>query len=65
MAMDGFTQLFGWRESSAELRTLTGALFGAASVWLIYPRIDAILARDSATGRADALREHQTGAAPA
>lgn len=46
MALDGFTQLFQWRESGVELRTLTGALFGAASVWLIYPRIDAIMARD-------------------
>lgn len=46
MAIDGFTQLFMWRESSVELRTLTGVLFGAASVWVIYPRIDAILARD-------------------
>jgi uncharacterized membrane protein len=40
MALDGFTQLFGWRESSVELRTLTGALFGSASVWLVYPRFD-------------------------
>ena len=46
MAIDGFTQLFGWRESSVLLRTLTGTLFGAASVWLIYPRVDAIMARD-------------------
>lgn len=45
MALDGFTQLFGWRESSPELRVLTGALFGLASVWLIYPRIDALFAR--------------------
>lgn len=44
MALDGFTQLFGWRESSWELRTLTGALFGAASVWLLYPRLDRCLA---------------------
>ncbi len=41
MAIDGFTQLFGWRESTWELRVLTGALFGLASVWLIYPRFDA------------------------
>ncbi|MCC6176963.1 MAG: DUF2085 domain-containing protein [Chloroflexi bacterium] len=40
MALDGVSQLLGWRESSAELRILTGALFGAASVWLIYPRVD-------------------------
>jgi uncharacterized membrane protein len=46
MALDGFSQLFGWRESTVELRTLTGALFGVASVWLIYPRIDAILEHD-------------------
>ena len=49
MALDGFTQLFGWRESTVELRTLTGALFGVASVWLIYPRVDAVLERDLAT----------------
>jgi uncharacterized membrane protein len=46
MAIDGFTQLFGWRESTVELRTATGVLFGVASVWLIYPRIDALVARD-------------------
>jgi uncharacterized membrane protein len=40
MAIDGFTQLFGWRESTVLLRTATGAMFGVASVWLIYPRID-------------------------
>ena len=37
MTADGFTQLFGWRESTPELRLLTGALFGLACVWLIYP----------------------------
>ncbi len=37
MAVDGFTQLFGWRESTWELRVFTGTLFGAASVWLTYP----------------------------
>jgi uncharacterized membrane protein len=46
MALDGFTQLFGWRESTVELRTVTGALFGLASVWLIYPRVDAVFERD-------------------
>jgi len=42
MALDGFTQLFGWRESTWELRVLTGVLFGAASVWFLYPRFDAV-----------------------
>ena len=37
IALDGFTQLFGLRTSNWWLRTLTGALFGGASVWLAYP----------------------------
>jgi uncharacterized membrane protein len=44
IAVDGFSQLFGWRESSWELRTLTGALTGFAGVWLVYPRIAEALA---------------------
>jgi uncharacterized membrane protein len=47
MAVDGFTQLFGWRESTPELRTITGALFGLASVWLIYPRVDEVLRHET------------------
>lgn len=39
MALDGFTQLLGWRESTWALRTLTGGLFGAASVWFLYPHL--------------------------
>jgi uncharacterized membrane protein len=41
MAVDGFTQLFGLRESTWELRTLTGALFGAACVWYGFPLLAA------------------------
>lgn len=37
MALDGFTQLFGWRESTWELRVITGTLFGVASLWLALP----------------------------
>lgn len=40
MAVDGVSQLVGLRESNWWLRTLTGALFGAASVWLAYPYIE-------------------------
>jgi len=40
IAVDGLTQLIGLRESTWELRTLTGALFGAASVWFAYPYVD-------------------------
>jgi uncharacterized membrane protein len=57
MALDGFSQLFGWRESTPELRTVTGALFGLASVWLVYPRIDRVLA---ARGSECSLRAGQT-----
>src|SRR5919202_76184 len=35
IALDGFTQLFGLRESTPELRVITGTLFGAGPVWLI------------------------------
>lgn len=40
IGVDGVTQLFGLRESNWELRTLTGALFGAASIWFAYPYVD-------------------------
>ncbi|HEX8969103.1 MAG TPA: DUF2085 domain-containing protein [Chloroflexota bacterium] len=44
IAVDGFTQLFGWRESTWQLRVVTGALFGLASAWLVLPRLDEALA---------------------
>lgn len=40
IAVDGLTQLFGLRESNWWLRTLTGAIFGVATVWLAYPHVD-------------------------
>lgn len=40
MAIDGGTQLLGLRESTWLLRTITGSLFGTASVWLLYPTVD-------------------------
>lgn len=39
LAVDGFTQLFGFRHSNWELRTITGILFGFANVWLAYPQL--------------------------
>lgn len=48
MAIDGGTQLLGWRESDLLLRTITGFLFGLGSAWLILPRLEEI-ARDMAT----------------
>lgn len=38
MAIDGLSQLAGWRESTWELRLVTGALFGLAGGWVVYPR---------------------------
>jgi uncharacterized membrane protein len=37
MALDGTTQMFGWRESTWELRVLTGTLFGLGNVWFVLP----------------------------
>jgi len=39
MAWDGTTQLLGWRESTWELRMITGTLFGVGSVWFTLPFI--------------------------
>jgi uncharacterized membrane protein len=43
MAIDVLTQMYGGRESTWELRLATGVLFGIASAWLLYPRVDAFL----------------------
>jgi len=40
MAVDGASQLLGLRESNWALRTISGALFGLASVWLAYPYVE-------------------------
>ena len=46
MALDGGTQLFGWRESNVFLRLLTGAIFGLGTAWFLFPQIEAA-ARDA------------------
>lgn len=43
MAVDGFTQLFGWRESTWELRLFTGTLFGLAVVWYCFPHFELLM----------------------
>jgi uncharacterized membrane protein len=43
MSYDGLTQMFGLRESTWELRVLTGTLFGMASVWFALPLIQKTL----------------------
>ena len=41
MAVDGSTQLVGLRESTAELRLVTGVLFAIGWAWFALPRMDA------------------------
>lgn len=40
MALDGTTQLIGLRESSAELRVLTGMLFSIGVAWFVLPHLE-------------------------
>jgi uncharacterized membrane protein/glutaredoxin len=40
MAVDGIPQFFGLHESNWWLRTISGTIFGLASVWLFYPHLD-------------------------
>jgi len=49
VALDGLSQLPGWRESIPALRFLTGAIAGAAVVWFAYPHVEDAM-RDVARG---------------
>jgi uncharacterized membrane protein len=68
IAIDGVTQLIGLRESNWVLRTLTGAIFGLATVWLAYPYVQEAMAdvlRTSQEGKASgARRDVRTGQNP-
>lgn len=43
LVVDGTTQLFGWRESTWELRVATGAFFSLATVWYVYPHFALVM----------------------
>lgn len=43
MAIDGLSQLVGFRESTNELRIITGIIFGIGSALYVYPYLNAIL----------------------
>lgn len=47
MAWDGTTQLFGWRESTWELRLITGTLFGGGIALFVLPLIQKCLLETS------------------
>ena len=51
MALDGGTQLFGWRESTWELRTLTGVIFGLGVCWFLLPLLEDAAAGTAPGGR--------------
>ena len=40
MLLDGGSQLIGLRQSNYILRTITGAMFGLGSVWLMFPYVE-------------------------
>ncbi|MCS7259803.1 MAG: DUF2085 domain-containing protein [Anaerolineae bacterium] len=40
MAVDGLTQILGWRHSNFELRVITGGLFAIGSAWLVLPYLE-------------------------
>ncbi|MGC8879789.1 MAG: DUF2085 domain-containing protein [Anaerolineae bacterium] len=40
MAVDGLTQMLGWRHSNFELRLITGSLFALGSAWLVLPYLE-------------------------
>ncbi len=67
MAADGFTQLFGWRESTWELRVMTGTLFGLAVVWYTFPHFELLMriTSYSLSRQLDQLRQTANTARPA
>jgi uncharacterized membrane protein len=59
LALDGVTQLLGLRTSTWQLRTISGFLASAATVWLVYPYLERAFkeARESAEAQ---LRKVET-----
>ena len=43
LAADGLAQLLGFYESTWQLRTITGSLFGLGTVWFAYPYLEAAM----------------------
>jgi uncharacterized membrane protein len=52
IALDGFTQLFGLRESTPLLRAITGTIFGIATVWFFYSHVQRVMDEGTVQGPA-------------
>jgi uncharacterized membrane protein len=55
IAVDGFTQMFGLRESTPELRIITGTLFGLGNVLFVLPLIQRNLVLEPSIYRSAAI----------
>jgi uncharacterized membrane protein len=68
IAIDGVSQLIGLRQSNWVLRSITGALFGLATVWLAYPYVQEAMDDVVRTSRGEkasgARRDVRTGQNP-
>src|SRR5436305_6101466 len=60
MALDGTTQMFGWRERTWILRTVTGTLVGLGSRRIVHPLIHKTLLEDLAHAALPPLRKNPT-----
>ena len=58
MAWDGITQMFGLRESTMELRVLTGTIFGFANIWFVLPLIQKTLDETPSTNTRPTAVQH-------
>ncbi len=61
-AIDGFTQLFGWRESTNELRLITGFPFGIGYAYLIVWALPFVFALAMLIRAALAHKDEETDA---
>lgn len=56
IALDGFTQMFGLRESDWVLRVITGTIFGLGNVWFALPLMQKTILEDTAAMSRMAVR---------
>jgi len=60
IAVDGITQAIGIRESTWEIRLVTGTLFGVATVWLAYPHLERFTAQVLTEASESRERDHES-----